>query len=81
MKSGKEDDHVDASAVPTALPRAKHFGSSFTRQLLQACSQPTGARSEADAYFIRDRLHERCAFFRLWPPRLQALLCQLATTQ
>eukprot|EP00879_Flechtneria_rotunda_P015144 GHRR01015827.1.p1 GENE.GHRR01015827.1~~GHRR01015827.1.p1 ORF type:complete len:257 (+),score=102.41 GHRR01015827.1:502-1272(+) len=28
--------------------------------------------------FIRDRLHERCRFFRLWPVQLQQLLCRLA---
>lgn len=28
--------------------------------------------------FIRDRLHERCPFFRLWPSQLQQLICRLA---
>ena len=74
----------DASAcaradAATALPRAKH--DAFTRRLLELCSLPPEDRTELDLYFIRDRLHERCASFRLWPPRLQGLLCRLAATR
>lgn len=31
--------------------------------------------------FIRDRLHERSPFFKLWPPHLQKLLCYIAHTE
>jgi hypothetical protein len=67
---------------PLALPRAKH--EAFTRRLLELCSGGSpGARvtSGDDLLFIRDRLHERCAFFRLWPPPLQALICRLAAAR
>jgi CRP-like cAMP-binding protein len=80
---------------PPALPRAKH--DAFTRRLLELCSGapeagsgrggggdnsgPAGERGEAEIFFIRDRLHERCAFFRLWPPQLQALVCRLAAAR
>jgi hypothetical protein len=61
------------------LPLPKH--AAFTRRLLELCAAAPSDRGAADLLFVRDRLHERCALFRLWPPQLQALLCRLATTQ
>jgi hypothetical protein len=75
-----EQDTDSTARLCTTLPRAKH--DAFTPRLLEICGAASvSSRCQADVLFIRDRLHERCAFFRLWPPRLQALVCQLATTK
>jgi len=76
-----QTQHQTPSDNHVPLPRAKQ--AAFTRQLLELCSARTSApeRSAADLLFIRDRLHERFAFFRLWPPKLQALLCRLAVAE
>lgn len=50
-------------------------------ELVLLCQQPAGARSDRDVRFIRDRLHEMSPFFKLWPPKLQRLLAQLASSQ
>lgn len=72
-------DGAPPARRPTALPRAKH--DALTRELLRRCAAPLRGRSQEEVYFIRDRLHERCAFFRAWPPPLQAMLCRLATAR
>ncbi|GBG00127.1 hypothetical protein Rsub_12738 [Raphidocelis subcapitata] len=75
----REEQPEDARR-PLALPPEKH--AAFTGKLLAIASREEGARTAADLYFLRDRLHERCAFFRLWPPQLQApVLCRLAAAR
>lgn len=53
----------------------------LTAELLELCDQLPEQRTDRDLRFIRDRLHERSPFFRLWPPQLQRLLCTLAETR
>ncbi|KAF6253615.1 hypothetical protein COO60DRAFT_1463114 [Scenedesmus sp. NREL 46B-D3] len=48
----------------------------LTAKTLALCAK--AQLTQDDIWFIRDRLHERCPFFRLWPPQLQQLICRLA---
>ncbi|WIA11450.1 hypothetical protein OEZ85_011567 [Tetradesmus obliquus] len=47
-----------------------------TAKTMSLCAK--AQRTQDDIWFIRDRLHERCPFFRLWPSQLQQLICRLA---
>jgi hypothetical protein len=49
-----------------------------TLTLKRAAVQPQH-RSPADVLFIRDRLHETSAFFRMFPSQLQQLLARIAS--
>lgn len=48
---------------------------------MAVCDKEPTQRSDEDLRCVRDRLHECCAFFRQWPPRLQRMLCMLAASQ
>eukprot|EP00877_Chromochloris_zofingiensis_P005169 jgi/Chrzof1/14653/Cz09g10260.t1 len=63
---------------PLPLP---HKHAEFTIKLTQLCQKHAADRTDDDIRFIRDRLHERSPFFKLWPPHLQKLLCYIAHTE